>query len=202
MRDFLDYAPIAAAALAIPQFVPQIVKLRTTRDAAGISWSWAALTSVNNAAWFAYFALSGYWTALVPSSSATLLAGALAAMLAVRRRATVRPPMLIVGWVGVLISTLVVGGRNGLGTLLTGAFILQVAPSLWTAYRTDRPTGISRGTWLLVLAELSCWLVFGLHRLDPRLIVLGITGVMASSLMLARIHDTRRRVGSMASRTA
>jgi hypothetical protein len=53
MGDLLDYAPIAAAAFAIPQFLPQLRKLRATGDTAGVSWSWAALTSVNNAAWFA-----------------------------------------------------------------------------------------------------------------------------------------------------
>ena len=81
MSDLLDYLPIAAAAFAIPQFLPQILKLRATDDVTGVSWSWATLTSVNNAAWFAYFALSGYWAALVPASSASLLAGALATML-------------------------------------------------------------------------------------------------------------------------
>jgi uncharacterized protein with PQ loop repeat len=76
MDDLVDYAPIAAAAFAIPQFLPQLRRLRATDDTAGISWSWATLTSVNNAAWLAYLALSGYWTALVPACSATLLAGA------------------------------------------------------------------------------------------------------------------------------
>ena len=64
--------------------------------------------------------------------------------------------------------------------------MLQVAPAVWTAYRTDRPTGISRGTWLLILAELLCWGLYGLHESDPRLIVLGWTGVAAGLLMLAR----------------
>ena len=81
-----------------------------------------------------------------------------------------------------------VAGRGGLGTLLTAAFVLQVTPSVWSAYRTARPTGISRGTWLLILGELSCWTAFGVHRSDPRLIVLGLTGVAASLLMLARIR--------------
>jgi ABC-type sugar transport system ATPase subunit len=40
-----------------------------------LSWSWATLTSVNNAAWFAYFVLLGYWAALVPACSASLLGG-------------------------------------------------------------------------------------------------------------------------------
>ncbi len=85
-----------------------------------------------------------------------------------------------------LIAAYSVAGRTGLGALLTAAFILQAAPSLWTAYRTARPTGISSGTWLLILGELSCWMMaFGLHKSDPRLITLGVTGVTTSALMLA-----------------
>jgi hypothetical protein len=71
MGDVLDYAPFAAAAFAIPQFQPQVLKVRGTSDTAGVSWAWAALTCVNNAAWIAYFAMWGFWTALVPASSAS-----------------------------------------------------------------------------------------------------------------------------------
>jgi uncharacterized protein with PQ loop repeat len=190
MVDPLDYAPIAAAAFAIPQFLPQILKVRATDDVAGVSWSWATLTSVNNAAWFAYFALSGFWTALVPASCATLLSGALATMLALRGQAKARPAVLIGAWAALLAAGFGVAGRTGLGTLLTAAFVLQVTPSIWTAYRTDRPTGISQGTWLLVLGELSCWTIFGVHKSDPRLVTLGFTGITASILMLARIRRT------------
>jgi hypothetical protein len=190
MGNPLDYAPIAAAAFAIPQFLPQIIKLQRTNDTAGISWPWATLTSVNNAAWFAYFALSGYWAALVPSSSAALLAGALATMLTRRGQAMARPAVLVGAWAALLAAAFAVAGRTGLGTLLTAAFVLQVTPSIWTAYRTARPTGISQGTWLLILGELFCWATFGVHKSDPRLIVLGLTGVAASLLMLGRIHRT------------
>ena len=192
MGDLLDYLPIAAAAFAIPQFLPQLRKLRATDDTAGVSWSWATLTSVNNAAWFAYFALSGYWAALVPATSATLLAGTLATMLVRRGQAKARPAVLIGGWVALLVAGFTVAGRSGLGTLLTAAFILQVIPSLWTAYQTAHPTGVAAGTWLLILGELSCWTIFGVHRSDPRLVTLGVTGVTASALMLARIRRTRR----------
>jgi uncharacterized protein with PQ loop repeat len=192
MGDLLDYTPIAAAAFAIPQFLPQLLKLRATDDTAGVSWSWATLTSVNNAAWFAYFALASYWTALVPASSATLLAGTLAIMLTRRGQAKTRQAVLIGGWVALLIAGFTVAGRTGLGTLLTVAFILQVTPSLWTAYRTAHLTGVAAGTWLLILGELSCWTIFGVHQADQRLLTLGVTGVTASTLMLARIRHTRR----------
>jgi uncharacterized protein with PQ loop repeat len=192
MGDLLDYAPIAAAAFAIPQFLPQLRKLRATNDTAGVSWSWATLTSVNNAAWFAYFALASYWTALVPAASATLLAGTLAIMLTRRGQAKTRPAVLISSWAALLATGFAVAGRTGLGTLLTAAFILQVTPSLWTAHRTAHPTGVAAGTWLLILGELSCWTTFGVHQSDPRLLTLGVTGVTASALMLARIRHTRR----------
>jgi uncharacterized protein with PQ loop repeat len=190
MGDLLDALPIAAAVFAIPQFLPQLRKLRRTDDTAGVSWPWATLTSVNNAAWLAYFAASAYWAALVPASSATLLAGALAVMLARRGRATAQPAALIGAWAALLAAAFAVAGRSGLGTLLTAAFVLQVTPSIWTAYRTAHPTGISQGTWLLILGELSCWATFGVHKSDPRLIILGLTGVAASLLMLGRIRRT------------
>lgn len=186
MADPLGYVPVVATVLAIPQFLPQIVKVRTTGDTTGVSWLWAALTSVNNAAWFGYFVLSRLWGGLVPASSAVLLAGALAMLPACRREATSNAALLITAWSAVLVTAFLVAGRTGLGTLLTAAFAIQVAPSIWAAYRTARPTGISRGTWLLILGELSCWALYGIHESDPRLIALGTLGIVASVLMLAR----------------
>jgi len=192
MTDVLGYAPIAATVFAIPQFLPQARKLAATRDTAGLSWSWAVLTSVNNAAWIAYFALARDWTALIPSTSVTLLAGALAVMLTRRGQARPRSAALIGAWSVLLAAAGAVGGVVGLGTLLTAGFVVQVTPSIWAAYRTAQPTGVSPGTWTLILAELACWLAFGLHVSDPRLITLGAFGVAASVLMLARVYRVTR----------
>jgi hypothetical protein len=102
-----------------------------------------------------------------------------------------RPAVLIAAWAVFLAAGFTVAGRTGLGTLLTVAFVLQVTPSIWTGYRADRPTGISQGTWMLILGELSCWASFGIHKSDPRLITLGLTGIAASVLMLTRIRRTQ-----------
>ena len=199
MASLLDYAPIAAACFAVPEFLPQLRKLAVTGDAAGVSWSWGVLTAVNNAAWLVYFALSAYWTALIPSASATTLATALAVMLTRRGQARRRPAIAIGAWAALLAGAFALAGRAGLGTLLTAAFTLQVAPSIWTAYRTARPTGIATGTWLLTAGELTCWLAFGLHKSDPRLIILGAGGITCCALMLARVrHSAPGKCGGAA----
>ena len=192
MHAVFSLLPLVAAILAVPQFLPQLARLRRTGETAGVSWSWAALTSINNAAWAGYFALSGFWTALVPAISATVLAGALAVMLA-RRGAgfSRRSAALALAWTALLITAASLFGRAGLGTALTVAFLLQVTPSVWTAYRADDITGIATGTWLLIFGELLCWGLFGIYESDPRLIVLGATGVVASLLVLARVARPR-----------
>ncbi|GII77490.1 hypothetical protein Sru01_24720 [Sphaerisporangium rufum] len=188
-----DYLPFMATLFGIPQYLPQIGRLWRTRDPAGVSWAWAALTGVNNAAWFGYFTSSGYWTALVPSAAATLLAGTVAVLLARLGRAGLRSGAWVGAWAVLLAGSAAAAGPPGLGTVLTVASVVQVTPSVVTAYRAPRPTGVSPGTWLLVLGEVSCWTVYGLYRSDPRLIALGVTGITASVLMLARIRYAARR---------
>lgn len=192
MNAVFNSLPLVATVLAVPQFLPQLARLRRTGQMAGVSWSWAALTSINNAAWFGYFALSRFWTALVPAFWATVLAGGLAMMLA-RRGAGIprRPAALAVVWAALLTLAAGLFGRAGLGTALTAAFLLQVTPSVWTAFRAEATTGIAAGTWLLIFGELACWGVFGVYESDPRLIVLGATGVAASLLILARVARPR-----------
>jgi len=197
MASLLAYTPIAAAAFGIPQFLPQMLKLRATRDAAGVSWSWAALTTISNAAWIAYFALSRYWTALIPACLATLLAGTLTVMLTTQGKAKPRPSLVAAGWAAALAVTGAITGRTGLGTALAAAFAVQVTPSVLAAYRTTRPTGVSAGTWALILGELASILAYGFYESDPRLITLGTTGVIASALMLTRVFRAGRpRPGS------
>ena len=194
MRTVFALLPLAAACLAVPQFLPQLARVRRAGTTAGVSWSWAALTSVNNAAWLGYFALSGFWTALVPAISATVLSGWLAVVLARRGGGVPRRPMALASvWAVVLLTAAAVFGRAGLGSVLTVAFALQVTPSVWTVYRSRNTVGVSRGTWLLIFGELLCWGVFGIHEADPRLIVLGATGVVASLLVLARVSWRRPR---------
>src|SRR5215831_15751803 len=139
--------PVGAAAFAVPQFVPQLVRVRRLGASAGVSWTWAAMTCVNNAAWVAYFTLSHFYSALVPAAAAVVFAG----LETVPRG----PALAVTGWALGLAAAGVGYGRIGLGTALAGAFFLQVIPSVWTAYRTRHLVGVSVATWLLIFGELA-----------------------------------------------
>jgi uncharacterized protein with PQ loop repeat len=184
---------VVAAVFALPQLFPQLRRVWRTGTAPGVSWSWAALTSVNNLGWIVYFVLSRFWTALITATSATVLAGALAVLLARRRGIPRRPALVAAGLAALLAAAWSAAGRAGLGSVLVAAYALQITPSIWTAFGTERPDGISPTTWLLILAEMLCWGIYGLHESDPRLAVLGGTGVLASVLMLARVWQTSLR---------
>lgn len=187
----MSVLPLIAALFAVPQFVPQLARLWRTGDTSGVSAAWAALTSVNNGAWTAYFALSRLWAALVPSISATLLAGLLAVSLARRGELARRTAVSVTGWSALLAVAGGMAGRAALGAVLTASFLVQAAPSVWQAYRSARVSGISAGTWLLILGELLCWASYGTAERDPRLMVLGWAGTAISLLILARVALVR-----------
>src|SRR5499427_8499731 len=132
MHAVVSLLPLVVAILAVPQFLPQLARLARTGETAGVSWSWAALTSINNTAWAGYFALSGFWTALVPAILATAFAGTLAVMFF---RRAVRFPrcsaVLALAWIALLITAASLSGRAGLGMVVIVVFLLQVTPSVW-----------------------------------------------------------------------
>jgi len=61
----------------------------------------------------------------VPSCSATLAAGTLAAMLTLRGRSKLRAVVLIGARAALLVEAYAIAGRGGVGTLLTAAFAPQ-----------------------------------------------------------------------------
>ena len=59
-----DSAAVLATLFAFITLSPQIVKLWRTRNADGVSATWASLGATSNAAWVAYLTSQGLWLAL------------------------------------------------------------------------------------------------------------------------------------------
>jgi uncharacterized protein with PQ loop repeat len=187
----LDVMPLVATVAAVPQLLPQLLRLIRSRRPDGVSPTWASLTAASNLGWLAYFTSTGLWTAMVPSATCGLLAGAIVVALAgagarVRWGATVGA-----AWLAVLAGAFLLAGPSGLGAVLTVAFLLQVTPSLRSAWRTASPVGVSRVTWGLICIEVVCWGTVGVFDARPPLIVLGATGSVATAAMLWLTRSNR-----------
>lgn len=182
---------LAATAFAVPQLLPQLQRIRRVGPE-GVSAQWALLTAVGNAAWLTWFVRSGIASGAIPTGTSLVLAVGIA--VAMRGRGALPPrafglPGL---WALALLVTTAVGGTTALGTALTGAFVLQVTPSLVAAWRSPDPVGVSRLTWVLIAAEVTCWGVVGATEGRAPLIALGLSGWMAAGGMLWLSRPSRR----------
>lgn len=187
-----NLALIAATILAGASLLPQIAKLVRTRDHAGVSATWPAIGLVTNGAWSAYLIQAGLW----PASISTFLMVVFFSVVlwALRRagRGLSRSAWRGVAWTVVLALITVWGGWFALGTVLGLSQFLQVAPAIFTAYRTDRPTGIAPATWWIAGTEGLLWAYYGWFHADIPIMIFAATYVTTAGLMLARFYTVVR----------
>jgi uncharacterized protein with PQ loop repeat len=188
-----DIAVIVATILAVGSLVPQAARLLRTRDIVGVSVLWTALGTVTNLAWFAYALARGLWAG-VPATLATACFYGFLFVTLVRFGGRSGPAVLGgIAWAALLVGVTVIGGWSALGGVLGVSYAVQVAPSLWTAWRTYAPTGISPGTWVLFLVQVILWGYYGIVEHDWAIKAFAVTGMVSSSLMLLRWTMTRSR---------
>lgn len=192
MRELLANIAVIAATLATLLFlVPQIVKLIRSGDSAGVSTTWPAIGVVSNLGWLVYFVHEALWASVPAPIGAA--AGYGITMWALGR--TGRP--LATSYVrGVVFSVLLVATAAGIGWTALGvalglSFGVMMIPTLWTAYRTPDPSGISPGTWWLGIAEAGLWGFYGWHHADAGIITFSLIALAGSAAMLLRYAATR-----------
>lgn len=186
-------ALVAATVLAGLSLIPQIVKLIRTRDPAGVSATWPAVGLVINCGWSAYLVHQGLWPA---SISALLMVTFYAVVMwALRRAGTPLRHSLWRGvvWAAALVVITLTAGWFALGAVLGLSQFLQVAPALYTAYRTHRPTGIAPATWWIAGTEGTLWGYYGWFHADVPVMIFAATYVTTAALMLGRYHAVVRR---------
>ncbi len=189
-----DAAAVAATVLATVFLVPQLVKLARTKDPAGVSPTWAVIGAVSNTGWFAYMVAERLWFG-APSAVPILVFYVLTAVYLHRAGAPSAGAVWRgLAWASLLVVTLTAGSWEALGLLLGLSFGVQMAPSVWTAYRTRVPSGISPGTWWIGVAEAGLWFVYGRFHADVALQLFGAVYLVGSVLMLVRFYATRRRM--------
>jgi uncharacterized protein with PQ loop repeat len=185
-------AVIGASILTFIFLIPQIVKLIRTGDSDGVSATWPAIGFVTNVGWLAYMISQGFWAAIAAPIVTFISYGVILWALARNGRSLRESYLRGILWIGLLAATTLIAGWSILGVFLGFSYGVQLAPSIWSAYRTADPSGVSSGTWWIGLAEALLWGYFGWFHADVGIVVFGIIGTVGSALMLTRYYSTRR----------
>ena len=189
-----NIAVIAATIGTVTFLVPQTVKLIRTRDTEGVSATWPALGFVVNLGWFVYMIAQQLWAATL-APFVTFLSY-LVVLWALRRagRSLWLGAWRAGGWGALLALVALIGGWDVLRVALGVSIGVQLTPSVWSAYRSPDPSGVSPATWWIGLAEALLWGYYGLFNRDAGIITFGIVASVAAVLMLARYYTTRSRI--------
>ena len=85
-------------------------------------------------------------------------------------------------------------GWTTLGVVLGLSYGVMLTPSVWTAFRTADPSGISPGTWWIGIAEDFLWGYYLWIHSDVGMLAFSVVSLVGSLVMVARYHSTRGQV--------
>ncbi len=187
-----NIAVVAATLGTVTFLMPQIVKLLRTGDSSGVSTTWPALGFISNIGWFAYLISQELWLSIV-APLVTFIAYAVTLWALARTGRDLRASYWRgVAWAVLLVATTLAAGWTTLGVVLGLSYGVMLAPSVWTAFRTMDPSGISAGTWWIGIAEAVLWGYYGWYHGDSGILTFSVVGLVGSALMLVRFYATRR----------
>jgi hypothetical protein len=197
---------LTATVVSVVASYPQLRRVIVRRDVCGVSVTSAMLGVGTEVAWFAYTVRGGLWSA-VPEAvlMATVNITLVAALVrrGARSGAAWRAGLM---WAAILSVAGVVGGSQMFAATLAGAYAVQVAPAVWTAWVTPAPTGVATATWVMVGFEGLLWGVYGSVHADPATSAFAVIAVTASTAMVTRkaivVHRATAHSGAPSPLTA
>ena len=181
-----------AAALALSQPVPQIVRLLRTRSIAGVSGptTWLGLTI--NAGWVAFGVARGLYPVAVLSVAYVVGYAAIAVLLARGgNRAGIGSGVVVAAG---MVAVAAAFGWTTLGTGLALMVAAQFVPQVAMAWRSADLTALSTGTYVVCGLDGMVWGGYGLLHREAPLMLYG--AVMLSVAVLVLVPKRRWTVRS------
>jgi hypothetical protein len=157
-----DATFVAAAALSVTWWVPQLVR-SFRRGSAGVSsYTWA-ISSANFLLWASRSAIAGE----VPVAAVELVQAAGSGAIVARAGIT-RKVVVVAGAVAGLLAVTHVWDRLATYVAIGASFVVRL-PQLWSLLReqTGRPNQVSGATWVMSTAANGCWVLWAVMNGHP-----------------------------------
>jgi uncharacterized protein with PQ loop repeat len=181
-----ELAAALATVLATVAAIPQLHRVARAGDGRGVSVTSAMLGIGSELAWLSYASRAELFSAL-PEAALMSIGNTVLAVALIRRGAAAGRALVAgLAWLGALATIATVGGHGALGAVLGVTYAVQVAPAVWTAWRTSSPSGVVASTWAMIGVEGLLWAAYGLHHEDPALLIFAVTATLAAVATLGR----------------
>jgi uncharacterized protein with PQ loop repeat len=183
----VEVLAVIAPLVYLVRLLPQPVRLWRTGVAAGVSPLAAMNGVIGDIGWLAYGLSAGLPAVWAVSAVALVPATWTVALL---RRRVVRTDLVIAGaWAAVLVVS---AGLGVVGITLALGVLITQGPQVWAAIRSRDLRGIAPGTWWLSVLDALTWGSYGAAVGDEALMLYGMVLIVSATIVLGRIHWTRR----------
>ena len=190
MRTWIELSVVVAAnVLGAAMSLPQAIRLLRTRVVHGVSGEWALLSLVSNAWWVAYGVGRGQW-AIVPVAAASVIGYLFVALALVRFGGWRGGRLTLVVAATVAVAPAVTAALSGwvaVGIVLGVLYAVQLTPAVVMVCRRADLSGVAAGTWVFAWTEAALWGTYGIRRGDSGVLTLAASGIVMSSVVLARL---------------
>lgn len=167
--------------LTVTIVIPQAWRLWVTRDPSGISVASLLNGCVGYSAWVAYLAYQHHWAACAATAFALTVWVGTSLYVAARNGATTQAVVSAAAYALVLGSIATVSVTL-FGIVLSLGAVWSGTPAVVRAWRDESISGISVGTWSLLVAESLAWLAWAVVVGD---VIVGLYGTLAALMSLA-----------------
>lgn len=192
--EIVAFAAGMATVLSAFQLLPQLARSMRLSSTAGLSPIWASIGVVINVGWGAYRWSQELWLSLL---SPIIAAGLYVALLWLvlhsipQRRGTY---LAIAGASSTIGIAGLLGGWQLVGTALGLWAGVQIAPAVWSAFRTKGQLAIAPGLWMVGLGQALLWGYYGHAVGDGALVIYGVAMGTGSAAILVRFATIRVRL--------
>ena len=179
---------VLAPTVFLVRLLPQPLRLARTGVDDGVSPMAAFNQFLSEGAWLGYGLLSSRVSIWLVSAIALLPSGWQALLLARRSR---RADLLGAALFGAAIAA--AWGVGALGAVLGASVLVTNGPQVVEAIRSNDLRGIAAATWWLALVDAALWGAYGWVIDDAALLGYWAVLTTCATIVLVRIHWTRRR---------
>jgi uncharacterized protein with PQ loop repeat len=178
----------AASLIFLARLVPQPWRTLRTGRVEGVSVLAAMNSCVADAAWLSYGLWAGLPAIWLVSIPAVILSGGTSFVL--RRTVTRQDLLVAAGWALVVVVVAIIG-PSALTPVLAGTVVVTCGPTVFSAYASRSPVGLTAWTWWLAVADASAWGAYGFLIGDAALELYGVVMGATAVAVLWRLWATR-----------